>query len=686
VSRLRDDVARVEGRLPLVLKVGVPVCVVSLGSGLLMPHSALFAAGGTAVLMLALWAPLALFVTRRSRQLSAVAARVAAGDLAARVPGADMLSRDQLLTVSGEFNRMLDGLQATHREMRSILETATDAYVGMDVDGLVDDWNDAAERVFGWSRSEAIGQNLGQLIVPPALRRAHDEGLRNYQASRNGPVLGRSMEILALRRNGQEFPAELTVWASWGHGSRRFNGLIRDVTERKRLESELTHRALHDSLTGLSNRTLFGDRLEHALSRRATDALAVLYLDLDDFKMVNDSLGHSVGDQLLVAVSTRLSSVLRPSDTLARLAGDEFTLLAEEIAGLPEAEQIAERLINALRAPFLVAGREMIVRASIGIAMHRSPDTNAEGLLRNADVAMYTAKRSNKSHYAVFEEKMHDAALQRLELKADLERALERGELRVHFQPYIELRSGDVLGFEALVRWDHPERGLLPPKAFIPLAEETGLVRAIDRWVLAEATQQAARWAADRRGSVPLTMSVNVSPRDLQDPAFVQDVITALARTGLAPSTLVLEVTESALTEDVDVVAERLHRLSTLGVRIAIDDYGTGFSSLANLTRFPIDTFKIDKCFVDGLLTDSDSPMAEAILDIGRTLRLQTVAEGVESHAQLDRLRALGCQVAQGYVFARPLPPEQAWAWLASRLDSRAEESDDSGGHLALPV
>ncbi|MGZ4631020.1 MAG: putative bifunctional diguanylate cyclase/phosphodiesterase [Actinomycetes bacterium] len=713
VGRLRDDVARVERHLPLVVKIGAPVAAVGLGTAWLARWAVLSSAPiscppaaaacapadlghvgdqvmrlaglGSVVLLLTIWGLLTFFVGRRTRRLTAVVSRVAAGDLSARVFGGAAASCDPVLDASGELNRMLDGLQESQHQMRSILDTANDAYVGMSSTGLVDEWNDAAGRVFGWSRHEALGQDLAELIVPPELRPAHNQGLRNFQAHGHGPLLGRTIEISALHRDGHRFPAELTVWESWARGERRFNSFIRDITERKRLESELTHRALHDSLTGLSNRTLFGDRLEHALQRRATGHVAVLFLDLDDFKTVNDSLGHSVGDQLLVAVATRFAAVLRPSDTLARLAGDEFALLAEDISGVSDAEDIAARLLATLREPFVVAGRETFTHASIGIALHDSADSDAEGLLRNADVAMYTAKRSSKSGYAVFEQQMHDAAVQRLELKADLERALQRDELRVHYQPFIELSSGEVIGFEALVRWQHPQRGLLLPLTFIPLAEETGFVRAIDRWVLAEAARQSAWWQADRPGSLPLTMSVNISARGLQDPSFVDDVADVLARTGLLPSTLVLEVTESALTEDVEAAAERLQQLRALGVRIAIDDFGTGYSSLSHLARFPIDTFKIDKSFVDSIVTDPESPMAQAIVEIGRTLRLQTVAEGVESPAQLERLRSLGCHVAQGFLFAEPLPPEEATA-LLPRLDSRADPSGGADGHLALPV
>ncbi|MDQ1665873.1 MAG: hypothetical protein QOH75_1904 [Actinomycetota bacterium] len=695
MDQLRIAMSRVGHRLPLVVKIAVPVLAVGLGATLLRPPAAegvMFTVGAAAALMLVLWAALAVFVQRHVRRMAGVAARAADGDLSARVPRTGNPGSDQLLNAAYELNRMLDAVQEKQHRTRSILETATDAYIGVDTDGLIDDWNAAAERVFGWPRGEALGQVLGELIVPPKLRRDSDGSADDPSGGQavghliGQALLGRTVETTARHRNGQLFPAELTIWESRAHGTRRFNALVRDITERKRLENELTHRALHDSLTGLCNRTLFGDRLEHALSLRGGDQLAVLLLGLDDPASGSDSLGHPAGDALLIAVSTRLVSVVRPSDSLARLAGDQFALLAEDITGPGDAEQIAKRLLAVLQAPLLVAGRETCVRASIGIALRNAADVDPAGMLRNADVAMYTAKRSDSSRYAVFEPQMHEAAVQRLELKADLERALRRDELRVHYLPYVELSSGEVIGFEALVRWQHPDRGLLPPLAFIPLAEETGMIRAIDRWVLTEATRQAAWWTADRPAGSPLTMSVNVSHRDLQDPAFIDDVSTVLTRTGLLPSTLMLEVTESAIAESGHLAVERLHQLSELGVRIAIDDFGAGDRSLAQLARFPIDTFKIDKTVVDHIVDDPRSPAAEAILEIARTRRLQTVAEGVESPGQLDRLRALGCQVAQGYLFAMPLTSEDATALLASRLDSRADASDESDGHLALPV
>jgi diguanylate cyclase (GGDEF)-like protein/PAS domain S-box-containing protein len=596
-----------------------------------------------------------------------------------------LTGRFALSTQVAELTRLVATLQADEGAARAVLDGAPEALVGIDLDGRVEEWNAAAAAMFGWSRDEVLGEPLAALVVPPAMRAAHEQGLRSLRAGGIGPVLGRTSEIAALRRDGSQFPVSLTLWETRVGHRRRFHALLRDVSARRRLEDELAHRALHDSLTGLANRTLFVDRLDHALARRPSPDrhVAVLYLDLDDFKTVNDSLGHSVGDHLLVEVATRLAAATRAGDTLGRLAGDEFALLAEDVAGVGEAQQIAGRLRDALRAPIPLAGRELSVRASIGIAL-RDGDNDARGLLRNADIAMYTAK-ATRATATVFRPEMHQAAVERLELKADLQQALARGELRVHYQPYVELASGVVAGFEALVRWEHPVRGLLLPAAFVTLAEETGAIRAIDRWVLAEACRQAAAWQA-RHPRVPVTMSVNLAARDLADARLVDDVRGSLEETGLPPSSLVLEVTETALAEDVDVAAHRLDQLRALGVRLAIDDFGTGYSSLAALARFPVDTFKIDKQFVDTIAIDRDAPMARAIVEIGGTARLSAVAEGVESQDQLDRLRVLGCRSAQGYLFARPLPAADAEALLGRRLDSRAAARLGAAGHLALPA
>jgi diguanylate cyclase (GGDEF)-like protein len=415
--------------------------------------------------------------------------------------------------------------------------------------------------------------------------------------------------------------------------------------------------ALHDSLTRLANRTLFQDRVGHALARysRKPAGLAVLFIDLDSFKNVNDSLGHAAGDQVLTIMAERVRASIRPADTAARLGGDEFAILLEDIADESDAAGVAQRLMQALLVPFAVRGKELTVRASIGIAFNAPGDTT-EDLLRNADVAMYTAKANGRGGHAVYEAGMHVAVVDRLELERDLQQAVARDELVVHYQPVVALGTGELAGVEALVRWNHPQRGLLMPDAFIELAETTGAIIPLGAWVLEQACMQGRVWR-DRLGAdVPFSVSVNLSPRQLFQEDLVATVQRALQRSGLEPSALVLELTETVMMHDVTTTIYQLHALKLLGVQLAIDDFGTGYASLSALSRLPFDILKIDKLFVDGITgTPSESAFARAILRLARTLELNTVAEGVEQLDQAEELRQLNCELAQGYHFARPL-------------------------------
>jgi diguanylate cyclase (GGDEF)-like protein len=416
--------------------------------------------------------------------------------------------------------------------------------------------------------------------------------------------------------------------------------------------------AFNDSLTGLPNRALLLDRMELTLARAERDGrdVTVLFLDLDGFKPINDSLGHLTGDRLLIEVARRLKECVGRTDTAARLGGDEFAILLADLDDPARAVDVAARVIAALEPPFTLLGREVFARASIGIASGREPP---EDLLRNADVAMYRAKREGGDRYRVFEPAMHAAVVDRLELEADLRRALARDELVLHFQPIVDLDTGRLEGTEALVRWNHPTRGLVPPLEFVPLAEETGLIVSLDRWVMAEACRHAARWVERFGPAAPAWVSVNLSGRHLLDGSFEEDVVRALRATGLDPRRLTLEITETVLVQDVAAAIDQLHRLKALGVRLAIDDFGTGYSSLRYVGRFPADFLKIAKPFVDGVHDDDkDAALVRTIVTLGRSLGMEPIAEGVERLPQLERLRELGSAYGQGYLFARPLPAE----------------------------
>ena len=435
---------------------------------------------------------------------------------------------------------------------------------------------------------------------------------------------------------------------------------FRDVTDRKRLEGELAHQAFHDSLTDLANQALFRDRVDHALARASATGglLAVLFIDLDNFKNVNDSLGHLAGDELLIVTTARLRSCLRPVDTAARLGGDEFAVLVEDLIDGQEVTVLAAQLLDALRSPFEVAGREVFIGASIGVAIGSS-ELNSDQLLRNADLAMYRAKNGGRDRAELFAPEMHEAAIERLELEAALRRSIQNDELTLHYQPIVGIRQGGIVGLEALVRWQHPTRGLLGPDAFVPLAEDNGFVDALGRWVLGEACRQVRYWQLTNPGADALRLSVNLSPRQLRNARLVDDVMGALARSGLDPACLVLEITEGAVMSDTDSSLRQLAALKALGVGLSIDDFGTGYSSLSYLQRFPIDELKIDRSFVERIdQGPGESSVARAIVRLAQTLQLRSVAEGIETAAQLAVLDHLGCDHGQGFLLHRPQPPE----------------------------
>jgi diguanylate cyclase (GGDEF)-like protein len=427
-------------------------------------------------------------------------------------------------------------------------------------------------------------------------------------------------------------------------------------------EAELSHQSLHDALTGLPNRTLFADRVVHALERAPRgSSVAVLCLDLDDFTTVNDSLGHAAGDLVLDQVAARLLELARPADTVARFGGDEFALLLEDVPGAEAACELADRILAALAPALLVGGTEVTVRPSIGIALAHRRERSADELVRDADAAMHSCKRAARGGYRMFEPEMHAQVVERLQLRAELRRAVELEQFELHYQPLVRLDSGTVDGLEALCRWRHPTRGLVPPDQFIPLAEETGLIVPIGRWVLREACRQTLSLPA---GAPPMHVAVNLSVAQLRDAGIVEDVRRALADSGLAPGRLVLEITESTMVADTELAAARLGALRELGVRIALDDFGTGYSSLGQLDRLPIDVLKMDRSFVRSENGLAASSVVAAIVALGRALGLEVVAEGIEEHAQLAALRALGCTLGQGYLFARPLTIEATAAWL----------------------
>ncbi len=474
----------------------------------------------------------------------------------------------------------------------------------------------------------------------------------------------------AFLREGVEVPVSMVFMAhrdEQGH-LEYVSSVGRDISERKEFEATLEHQATHDPLTGLPNRALLLDRLEVSLSRaeRFKTAVAVLFLDLDHFKVVNDSLGHAMGDRLLIAAADRFKEALRQGgDTVARFGGDEFVILCEDLTTQGDALRIAERVNELLAEPFHLDEHEVYVAASTGIA-YSEGQTDATDLLRDADAAMYQAKERGRDRYEVFDRKMRAEAVDRLSIESSLRRAIAHRELRIHYQPKIDLVTGTIIGTEALVRWEHPDRGLLLPGEFIRVAEETGLIVPIGRWVLEQAIRQSQRWQAELPGLEPLYICVNLSRRQLGHPDLVDEVAAVLDDTGVDPGLVDLEITESVLMDDVDLAHRALSRLHALGVKLVVDDFGTGYSSLSYLQRFPVDLLKIDRSFVAGLGTNKgDTAIVTAVLSLAHALEMQVIAEGVETAGQLAELRRLGCDMAQGFYLARPQPQHAVATLLA---------------------
>jgi diguanylate cyclase (GGDEF)-like protein/PAS domain S-box-containing protein len=561
------------------------------------------------------------------------------------------------LTLALESRELTEALYARQSEsrFRSLIQNSSDVITVIDIDTTVRYLTPSVREVLGYDPPELIGTRLFDLVHPddsPRLVSFCDNPVRELG-------IGSPFEVRLRRRDGAWLDLEM-VSNNLLHDS-NVGGIVltaRDVSERKGLESQLTHKAFHDELTGLANRALLTDRVRHALARRISggERLAVLFLDVDDFKTINDSLGHGAGDKVLVAVAERLATCLRPADTTARVGGDEFAVLLEDTS-TKHAAAVAERIIATLQRPLTLEGMEVFVGASIGIALADYDETTPEELLRNADLAMYLAKSQGKGLWRLFEPSMHAAVLKRLDLNADLKRALANNDFVLHYQPIVDLATERIVGVEALVRWVHPERGLISPAEFMAMAEETGLIVPLGRWVLEEACRTAQLFSS-REGK--LGMSVNLSQKQLQQPGLVAEVRAALERSGLAPSRLTLEITESVVMEDAVATIAILNQLRELGMRVAIDDFGTGYSSLSYLRQLPIDVLKLDKEFVDGIASGSrDSVLPKTVIELANTLGLRTVAEGIETEAQLDHLKRWNCELGQGFYFAKPATAEE---------------------------
>jgi diguanylate cyclase (GGDEF)-like protein/PAS domain S-box-containing protein len=547
----------------------------------------------------------------------------------------------------------------SEQRFRCLVRNASDVILICDASGTITYQAPTAETDWGFATNELCGKTFASLIHPadqPALREIWQQ---------IGTTSG-TTKTVELRG--------CDATKKWHYGEFVFTNLLhvpgvegvvataRDVTERKTFELQLTEQAFYDSLTGLPNRALLCDRIEQALARahRRGTTIGVIFIDLDNFKRVNDSLGHESGDALLVAAAKRLTACIRPTDTAARLGGDEFVILLDQLTTEAAAEAIlmARRVLTQFEQPFSLEGKEYVVSASIGIALTVAGDSKgtSNALLRDADVAMYRAKSSGRGRYVMFDTRMQLDVRARLDLETDLRHAVERDELRVYFQPIIQLQSKGFREVEALVRWQHPSRGLVMPADFIPIAEETGLIITIGQWVLEEACRQVAVWQAEFPLGPPLQVSVNVSPRQFEHPGLIEDVKRALRNSGIGAASLKLEVTEGVIMRDTEASIQTLKSLKDHGIQIAIDDFGTGYSSLSFLRRLPLDVLKIDRSFVQGIgRNPEDNAIVQAIISMAKSLGLSVTAEGVETNEQAALLREWSCEQAQGFLFARPV-------------------------------
>ncbi|MDY6982313.1 MAG: EAL domain-containing protein, partial [Pseudomonadota bacterium] len=580
-------------------------------------------------------------------------------------PGGGVLGRIGFFRDVTARKRAEEALRQSEERFRAVSETAQDAIVTIDGKGKVVYWNGAAERSLGYTRAEAIGMDVHGLMASPVERERAAAGLHAFAQTGTGPILARVRELVARRKDGSEFPIELSVSAVELDSAWHAVAFMRDISERKLSETYIQHLARHDALTGLFNRRVFVDALNHEIGRADRDGtpFAVLYLDLDHFKDINDTLGHPVGDLVLKEVAARLLAVARETDTVARFGGDEFAVLQAGLEDPADAAVFAERMLASIAAPFFIDGNEIRSGTSVGIAMF-DVGAEPERLLAQADVALYRAKAEGRGTFRYFTEAMDQEVHTRVRMGAELREAMASGQLFLVYQPQVEVDSGRIVGMEALVRWRHPERGLISPAEFIPIAEKTGLIIAVGQWVLREACRQARAWLD---AGVPETLvAVNLSGLQFKSPHELESqVYELLAAHGLAPANLELELTESMLMDASQEHNDVLLRLRARGLRLAIDDFGTGYSSLNYLRRFPVDRIKIAQNFIAELTSNNgDAAIVKAALSLARELHLPAIVEGVETCEQLALLKEWGCREVQGYYYARPLPPDEAAALL----------------------
>jgi diguanylate cyclase (GGDEF)-like protein/PAS domain S-box-containing protein len=569
-------------------------------------------------------------------------------------------------------HQMEKKLKRSEQWLGKLLKTIGDAVIAADHKGAVTFMNPVAEALTGWRQEDALGKDLSEVFNTTSEKMSGLAEMLSLKGLLQGGAGGFSSQPVLIAKDGTETPIDSSAaLMKDDHGN--ITGLIlifRNAASRLRAEEQLLHDAFHDPLTGLPNRALFMDRLGHAVARakrRGDYLFAVLFLDLDRFKTINDSLGHAIGDELLGAVARRLEACVRPGDTVARLSGDEFAILLQDIEDVNAVRQVADRIHKELAAPLVLQGQEVMTTASIGIALSETGYERPEDILRDADRAMYRAKALGKARYEVFGSAKHLQTVERMQLETDLRRALTRDDFQFCYQPIVSLESGTLSGFEALLRWRHPERGIVSPDDFIPVAEATGLIVYIGQWAIREACRQIQVWQGQFPDE-PLAISVNLSSVQLSQPGLVEEIGRVLDETGIDGKHLKLEITESVLVDNAESAVVTLRQIKALNIRLCLDDFGTGYSSLSYLHRLPIDTIKIDRSFVSTLGMDEDNPeIARTIVMLAHNLGIDVIAEGIETVEQMERLRDLRCDFGQGNYFSMPLDSAGAAALIAAK-------------------
>lgn len=605
------------------------------------------------------WFGTDILVVRRMRVLIQSAKRIAQGDLSARTHLGQ--GKSEISELARVFDNMAQSLELLFEQNQRIMEVTPEAMVISDSGGKIVMVNAQAEKLFGYSRDELIGQSI-DMLLPERFRAGHGVHRGAYMTQHTTGQMGKGRELFGRKKDGTEFSAEISLGPMKTESGLLVISAVRDVSERKHFETQILHQATHDSLTGLPNRVLFHDVLTHAMAHtlRIEKLLVVMFLDLDGFKNINDTLGHSYGDMLLKEIALRLKALLRKDDIVARQGGDEFTILLQDLSDVQDITQIAEKILAAVSEPVMDKGHEMHVTASMGITVFPFDDIDIEHLLRNADTAMYRAKEAGRNNFQFYTAAMNTLIRERVEIENGLRRALERNELLLHYQPQVDIDSGKIIAVEALVRWAHPEKGLIPPGKFIHIAEESGLIVSIGEWVLRTACKQNKAW--QDAGLPHIRMAVNLSARQFRESRMVAVVAKAMEDAGLAlhSDNLELELTESMIMHDVEGAIGTLNSLHEMGIRLSLDDFGTGYSSLSYLKRFPINTLKIDQSFIRDITVDSDdAAIAATIIVLGHNLKMRVIAEGVETAGQLALLREMKCDEIQGYYFSKPIPAEE---------------------------